>query len=257
MSGDVSIDWSRGGDPTTRVVAAGTLACIGHSHVSCVAEAAIVDGVALESVNFWGIPGCTEPADSDGGLRLAAKVTHWLDACPGVVFSFMGGAAHTVVGTLAFPRRIDFVLPEAPGLPLDPRAEVLPVRAVEAVLAERARPYLGLMEQVLAHSSHGMLHVEPPPPSADGERVFRDVPWAFYPAEMRREVSPWPLRYKLWRLHSGILHRWCDAHAVGWIVCPPECQDEHGCLADRYYLDGAHANAAYGKLVLRQLQASA
>ena len=50
---------------------------------------------------------------------------------------------------------------------------------------------------------------------------------------------------------------WCDAHAVGWIACPPECQDEHGCLADMYYGDGAHADTAYGKLVLRQLQARA
>lgn len=236
---------------------AGEFCCIGHSHLRCVSAAAKAGGTTIATLDFWETPGGTEPADSGGPPCLAAKVTRWLDACPGVVFSFIGGAVHTIVGTLAFPRRIDCVLPEAPTLPLDPRAEVLPVRAVEAVLAARARPYLGLMEQVLAHSPHGMLHIEPPPPSADGERIIRNVPWNLYPAEMRHEISPWPLRYKLWRLHSGILRRWCDAHGVGWVACPPGCQDEHGCLADAYYLDGAHANAAYGKLVLRQLQARA
>lgn len=254
MTDTMDIDWARGGDPTARVVAPGTLACIGHSHVSCVAEAAIVAGVPMETVNFWGVPGCTEPAGNAGALRLAGKVTRWLDACPGKVFSFVGGAVHTVVGMLAFPRRIDCVLPEEPTLPLDPRAEVLPVRAVDAVLVERSRQYLALMAQVLTHSRHAMLHVEPPPPSANNERIFHDVEWGMYPADMLHEIAPWPLRYKLWRLHSGILRRWCEAHAVTFVPCPAGCQDEHGCLADTYYLDGAHANAAYGELVLRQLQ---
>jgi hypothetical protein len=172
---------------------------------------------------------------------------------PGNIFSFIGGGAHSVVGLVAHPRRFDFVLPEAPSLPMDPQAEVIPVDAVRAMLLEQVRPYLKLMDHVRSLAQHRLLHIEPPPPCGDAQRMRPHIPWPLFPG-MLKEIAPRSLRYKMWRLHSQIVAGHCEEHDMDFLAFPNEAADEEHFLLPEFFHDGIHANGRYGALLLRQMQ---
>lgn len=225
--------------------------CIGHSHVACVARAAQATGVALQALNFWEMPGAIER--DQGPPRFTPALEQQLHRHEGPVFSLVGGAVHGVVGMLVHPRRFDFVLPWEPELPLDPAAEVLPALAVRGILEALMAEYLALMAELRKLCRGPMFHLEAPPPYADARRMHADIPWALYPG-MRQEISPASMRYKLWRLHSRIVSDWCDAAGVTFVACPAAAVDAGGFQRETCYGDGAHANQAYGELVLGQMR---
>jgi hypothetical protein len=229
----------------------GPLLCIGHSHVACVARAAEFAGTPLQALNFWEMPGAI--LHNDGLPRFSATLEQQLKQHKGPVFSLIGGAAHGVLGMLVHQRRFDFVLAAEPTLPLDPAAEVLPALAVRRVLESLMVDYLALMSAVRQLCAGPLFHIEPPPPFADAQRMHADIPWAMYPG-MRQEISPAHFRYKLWRMHSQILIDWCLASGATWAAHPRESVDESGFMRESYYGDGAHANTAYGELVLEQMR---
>jgi hypothetical protein len=227
------------------------LLCIGHSHVACVATAAAATGIPLQALDFWAMPGAI--GQVDGVPCLSPALEQQLCQHAGPLFSLVGGAAHGVLGMLVHPRRFDFVLPLQPELPLDATAEILPMLAVRRMLEALMSDYLGLMIQLRRLCSGPLFHVEPPPPYADAARMHADMPWDMYPG-MRREISPASFRYKLWCLHSQILDDWCRTNGATLLRCPAAAVDENGFLREPYYGDGAHANAAYGGLVLQQMR---
>ncbi|MHB1058740.1 MAG: hypothetical protein ACYC0F_12765 [Rhodanobacter sp.] len=227
------------------------LMCIGHSHVACVAQAAGKLQVPMQAMNFWDMPGAV--LREDGVPRLSTDIELRLRRHPGPLFSLMGGAAHGVLGMLVHPRRFDFVLPAQPDLPLGPAAEILPLRAVQGMLESLMADYLVLMKQLRQCCTGALFHVEPPPPYADAGRMHADIPWPLYPG-MCHEISPAPFRLKLWRLHTEILDDWCRANGAELLRCPVETMDPDGFMLDAFYGDGAHANVAYGELVLQQMK---
>jgi hypothetical protein len=235
----------------TQLAVSPPMLCLGHSHVACVARAAALADVPLQALNFWSIPGAIV-RDRDTP-RFSAQFEMLLQAHSGPVFSMIGGAAHGVLGVLVHPRRFDFVLPAQPELALDAAAEVLPANAVRAVLKLLMADYLALMSELRRVCRGRLFHIEPPPPFADDRRMQADIPWAMYPG-MCQEISPAPLRYKLWRLHSQIVGDWCDAAGASLVACPAQTVDEAGFLREAFYGDGAHANAAYGDQVLAQMR---
>jgi glycosyltransferase involved in cell wall biosynthesis len=228
--------------------------CIGHSHLMCVAKAAREAGFHLQALNFWEMTDAVE--QHEDGPRLSAPLQRKLREHAGPVFSLIGGGVYGELGTLVHPRRFDFVLPQAPELPLDDAAELLPALAVRRVMESMLADYLSLMAQVRALCSGPMFHIEPPPPSADGERMCKDVVWAMFPG-MLREISPAALRLKLWKLHSRIIAEWCDEAGVRFVPCPPSSIGAEGFLDDACYGDGAHANVSYGERVIAQIRSLA
>ncbi|GAB2555866.1 hypothetical protein [Rhodanobacter koreensis] len=227
------------------------LLCIGHSHVACVARAAEAAGTSLQALNFWEMPGAIQ--HENGTSRLSVLLEQRLKKHTGPVFSMIGGAAHGVLGMLVHPRRFDFVLPAEPALPLDPAAEVLPALAVRHILESLMVDYLTMMSQVHRLCAGRLFHLESPPPLADAQRMQADIPWGMYPG-MCHEISPAHFRYKLWRLHSQIVGDWCARAGATFVPCPPQSVDENGFMRESYYGDGAHANTAYGELVLEQMR---
>src|SRR5688572_1719414 len=101
--------------------------CIGHSHLHCVQAASAETDIAIEAINFWDDNSVVLDYPENPALTPALQQRFRDHA--GTVFSFIGGSAHTVVGLLSHPRRFDFVLPEAPWLPLNSQSEVIPVDA--------------------------------------------------------------------------------------------------------------------------------
>lgn len=239
------------GSRTHRSDVPGPFLCIGHSHLACVTRAASAAEIPLRAFNFWDLPGAI--VNEGDQPRFAGEISEALTQHAGAIFSFVGGGAHVVLGMLVHPRRFDFVLPEQPGLAIDPAAEVLPAAAVRQILESMTHEYLLLMEEIRRLTKGPMFHLEPPPPSADAQRMMVDVPWGMFP-DRCREISSAALRYKLWRLHSRILRGWCSSRDVIFVKAPVQTVNANGFMCDDYYGDGAHANNAYGDLVLAQMR---
>lgn len=230
------------------------LLCIGHSHLRCVQTAAIESGAPIDAVNFWNDNSVILNSPEDPVL--VDELQHRIRMHQGAVCSFIGGGAHTVIGLVSHPRRYDFVLPENPDLPIDPRAELIPVGAVREVLERETAPYLKLMLHLRTLAGERMIHMEPPPPCPDNSKIAPHVPWPLFP-DMLQEVAPPWLRYKAWRLHSQLVSEWCARERVAFYPCPSGAADAEGFLRQDYFEDGVHANSGYGMLLLEQMRAAA
>lgn len=225
--------------------------CIGHSHLSAVSQAALATGTAIKGINFWDIPGAVE---GDGAqLRFISWIEEAILAQNGPVFSFVGGSVHNVMGLVAHPRPFDFVLPWATDLPIDKNAEYLPYQIARKLTEDLSAQYLFQMMRIRKLCRGEMIHISPPPPSANQIRLSKDIPWNMYP-EMTDQVASACLRMKLWLLQANIVSNWCIENSVTYVPSPDVAADGNGYLIEEYYRDGAHANAAYGELVLRQMR---
>jgi hypothetical protein len=236
------------GTPSPRSTSVRPLACIGHSHLKCVIEAAGATDTSLVTVDLWTT---TALEETSAGLQVSAAVRQRLGEGP--IFSLVGGNPHHRLGLVMHPRPFDFILADAPYLPLDTCAEIIPVDGVRAALAEAARPHLDLMRLLPRALPGPIFHFESPPVAADARRLQVDVPWMFFHG--RRRIAPRWLRYKLWRLHSAIMRESCERFGLTFVPSPSSAMDADGFLSSEYYLDAMHVNARYGALVLEQMKA--
>jgi hypothetical protein len=219
---------------------------IGHSHVTGLAKVAAAE--RRDARVFVGAA-----RHGGGAFPVAAGVTPELQAVltpDVVVLSCIGGNAHNIMALLAHDPPFDFVCPAEPHLPLDADAEILSQAAVRDTLKRRASKHMDLFHKVAASARGPVFHAESPPPSPPHERFLSGL------AQLtdRRPATP-RLRYKIWRLHSAIVREACDEAGVTFIPHPSRSTDDVGMLLPRYYLNPTHANAAYARLVWRQLEA--
>ncbi len=223
--------------------------CIGHSHSACVAEAANAAGETLEVLNFWNLPGAL--IADQGPLHFSPGLRARLHA---PIFSMIGGAVHYDIGLLLHRPPFDFIDPAAEHEPLQPGATLIPYGAVRRIMEARSRPYLAIMDLVRQAVDGPMFQMQSPPVYA-GEQVHEDDPgWVTFHGR-GHTVAPAPFRRRLWRMQSDIIAGHCAATGIVFVPCPPAAMD-----ADFYLRPGlngrpAHANAAYGALVLDQIRA--
>jgi hypothetical protein len=225
------------------------LVCIGHSHIEIVRAAAVSAGVPLEGLNFWHFAGGVS-IHADGSVELAPEIRARLVA---PLFSLVGGAVHLDIGLFDHPRPYDFVWPERQDLPLSNGAELVPYDAIYAAMQARTQPYLEIIGAIRAAIRGPMFHMESPPTYAD-ETVPPNAPdsWTYF--RENPSISPVWLRYKLWRVHSGIVRAYCTQANITFVPHPPEVVDAQGLLVAAFHGLIAHANQAYGALVVRQMQ---
>ena len=223
-------------------------ALIGHSHAQCIFEAAEAQGVALRGWNFWFSP---QPFVNSERTAFHPEITEALSQ--GVVFSVVGGAAHSILTMVTHPRPFDFVLPSHPDLPFAEGAEVVPFEAMRAVMADRTQEYLELIGLVRQAATGRVIHIHSPPPLEDSERVLQDVPWDYF-QNLTRTVAPSALRWKCWRLHADLVEGYCAEHGMEMLDPPAEAVDERGFLRSEFYKDAMHVQTNYGALVLGQIR---
>jgi hypothetical protein len=223
--------------------------CIGHSHVRALADAEDPD---LDCMNFWltGNPW----VEREDGHHLRDDLAERL-AKGRLVLSLIGGSAHSVLAAVEHPRPFDLVLPADPDLPLDTSRELVPADALRMKLEEMSTPFLNSIPLVARVATGPLVQLEPPPPLADNELIAPFVPWAFYPGQPRIVAPKW-VRYKVWRLHCEVIAATCARLGVALAPSPPAARDDEGFLHPDFNEDGAHANAAYGALVLEELRRS-
>lgn len=220
---------------------------LGHSHVVQLEQAATAMGVPYRSLNLWGFgrPVLYDEATPRLNPRLEAMLDDF-------VISAVGGSAHDMIGLAQHPRRFDFVLPGRPDLPLDVGAEILPAAAVSRAIALKMEDEQLDLVRALVRPGRRVLHVESPPPSPPGDRLTEEMGMLPYAVGAAGPSSPW-LRFKLWRLHSDIFRRACEAAGVEFVPHPAAALVDGVHLRPEMYDHPCHANALYGQLVLRQI----
>ncbi len=228
---------------------------LGHSHITALAKAFLqgepgvsMDFVLLNNPEY-------QPPLSDEGLHPAIlEKIHAARA--GLHVSLLGGNDHSIIGMLNHPRRFDFVLPEAPDLPVDETAEILPAGLLLAHLAQRVAPHLAVLALYRAAVPGRLVHVESPPP-IPSEAHIRAHPGVFREMIEERGVSPGLLRYKFWRLHSELYARECARIGVEFLPAPEAMRDEQGMMRpEAWNPDPTHGNALYGRHVIGSLLAA-
>ncbi len=221
---------------------------IGHSHVHAPMAAVREYGLAIDCIAFWSEPGALE--NTPEGLRFRPDIAEKLQS-GGPVYSFIGGNAHTVLSLVEHHRPFDLVLPQAPALPRDPDRECLPVAAARHALEQLDTQYTPILDLLLASARGPVMQALPPPPVAVADVTREKYPWQLTPGQPREFAPAW-LRLKVWRLAVDLISARCARLGVALLPLPPGAADTDGFLRHEYRQDVAHANAAYGALLLRE-----
>lgn len=211
-------------------------------------DAALAAAVAIDHLTFWLLPDPFLPGVAP--LTLRPTIT-WRLVAP--VFSMVGGAVHNDVGLIVHDRSFDFVHPGMQDAPLTAGAEILPYHAVRAAMAARVQPYLDIMGAVRRATDGAVYHMQALPACA-AERVPNDDPsFAAYWGADRRITGVW-LRHKLWTIQADLVREACTREGMIHVDVPAAARTAEGFLQPAYMGPAAHGNAAYGALVLAQMQ---
>jgi len=196
-----------------------------------------------------------EPLNTNGDFHPAVQAA-MAEATADIHVSVLGGNDHSMIGVAAHAPRFDFVLPEAPELPLDETAQLVPAGLLRAELARRIAPHVESLEILRRRVAGRIIHLESPPPLPEAHIRAHPAPFAAEIAELG--IAPALLRYKLWRLHSALYQEACTRLGIAYLPSPPELRDAAGMmLPHACHPDATHGNARYGSHVLARLLAHA
>lgn len=187
--------------------------------------------------------------------KLNARILEALqEGAADYVFCAVAGNEHNALGLVNHPRRFDFVLPEAPTLPLQADAEILPSGVVLAWLKQRLeRLSLPFMRQLREAVRVPIWALEPPPPIPSEGHIERYAEPVFRARIEKLGIAPAVFRFKVWRLQSALLRGFCEQLGIGFIDVPAETQDPHGMLAEPFWWrDATHANGEFGYRMLEK-----
>lgn len=233
---------------------------VGDSHTQALAKAHAARGgrqPTSDDVRF-DVNWLAIPPKNRGNLPLADALerTASLQADDVMVVSF-AGTLHNGVGLLQHEQPFDFFSRGDETMTLVEGCVVVPENALWDMfkdMAERHKKIARLREKARCR----VYHLATPPPKGDD---------AFIKARMtryrERSVAEAGLnhaatRLKLWKLEMRVLAHLCGEWSMQLLLPPAETQTTEGFLKPEYYgNDATHANAAYGELVLRQLEAVA
>lgn len=178
----------------------------------------------------------------------------YAEARPERVVSCIAGNSHTVLGLVEHPQRFDFVLDEAPDLPLDDSREILPCALVSALMTRQMQNGIKVMQAMRHLATVPVVHVDAPPPVASAEHILAH-PDAFEAQLKAQGLTPAIIRLKLWRLQSALTRRLCQEHGFAFLPPPETALTAEGYLAPQAWNpDPSHGNAWYGEQVLAQLE---
>jgi hypothetical protein len=221
---------------------------LGHSHTICVRHAAERPGRSIPILNLW------DAQDSFEGELGSYRVSDELkQRLRGPVVSMIGGGSQHVLGHTLHPSPFDFVLPDAPGLPMVEGATLLTLDAVLATLSQLRMVEVEMLQAVAKAAEGPVFHLQPPPPRRE-ELNWDDPMWRTRAANTD-VVSPATFRMKVSGAHTLLLQRECAAAGVTLVPPPSEAVDDEGYLKEEFAGWPCHGNVEYGELILAQLEA--
>jgi hypothetical protein len=226
---------------------------LGHSHIGALSSSYGATRPAGLEMEFLGLHNpLFEPPLQDGVLH-PAIATRLRQANAGLYLALIGGNEHAAMSLLNHPRRFDVVLPEAPALPVQPGAELLPATLALALLEQWSLAHVQLLAACRAVIPGRLVYIEPPPPVPSAAHIHK-YPDTFGEAVAAHGVSPALVRYKFWRLQSQFWRGTCARLGVEFMTVPAEMCDADGMLAEAAWNpDPTHGNAVYGGAVIAKL----
>jgi hypothetical protein len=168
----------------------------------------------------------------------------------------IAGTLHNVLGLLQHDKPFDLYTRGESTTPVEGRV-VVPENALWDMFKGMTDP----KKKILALRRKArcpVYHLATPPPKEDGEFIKARV--ARYRDRLVAEagVNAPATRLKLWKLEMRVLAHVCAEASMHLVLPPVEAQTPEGFLKPEYYCnDATHANAGYGELVLRRLEALA
>jgi hypothetical protein len=174
------------------------------------------------------------------------------------------GNSYYVHGAINNPRRFDFILPDAPDLPVSTDTELIPYDLIHEKLLSDFRPLMAAVNAATSRTNVPVYNISPPPPVGNPEAIARAINQAaehfqsdWWLKEQRNlvalGVAPPTLRFKLWCVLIDAMRQLCREFSVHFVEAPTAAKDSEGFLREEYRLDGFHGNARYGELVVQQL----
>jgi len=161
---------------------------------------------------------------------------------------------HNIVGLLQHEQPYDIFVPGDETMTISEGMSVVPENALWDMFVSLAKDNKRV-QQIRKAASCAVYHLATPPPKQDNKFIMDRA--ARY-RERRVDamgVAPAPLRLRLWKLEMRVLRYLCGEWGVEFVSAPQEALCPQGYLSPEYYADDAtHANAAYGELVLKQLE---
>jgi hypothetical protein len=172
----------------------------------------------------------------------------------GVFAILLAGTLHNIFGLLQHDKPYDVFAPGDESLRLAAGASLIPENALWDMFVNVAKDNKRIQKIRKAATCAGY-HLASPPPKRDNQYIMARA--ARYRDRLVEQVgvAPPELRLRLWRLEMRVVAQLCQQWGIGFLPAPQEAMDVDGFLKPDYYAeDATHANAAYGELVLRQLE---
>ena len=172
------------------------------------------------------------------------------DGAPRFILTSIGGNEHNVLSIAQRDGRFDFILGENPELALDRQAKAIPEAAIRETLRDWMADKTDILRALRAATDVPIVQIEPPPPLP--RKHVLAYPKEFFRSLLdQRNLSPDLLRYKMWRVQSGILRDLCGDLGVMYVETPPDMIDGAGMLAAKAWgKDATHANDHYGEAMV-------
>jgi hypothetical protein len=192
--------------------------------------------------------------EDSGKPDFGAETKALVDASAGPIYSFISGVQHVHIGLrpLTYPAEplFDFVLPEAPHLPLDPGAEIVPADAMRQVIDGAFRSRMKLLRKFAQLAPGRVVQFAPPPPAPD---LWIEGLAARHQAGTRRPNGL--VRWKIWRLTVDLFRERATSFGARFVDCPPAAVDDQGFMRQEFVRNLTHGNIGFGRLLLEQIRA--
>ena len=235
---------------------------LGSSHIFAIGQ-----GITLESPLHWSFknlgdfcPGSRIVLPAEGGwedYHLRPDLAAWLEKelRADRVLLTISGSDWLNYCLSNRPEPFDFILPSRPDLPEIEGARLIPYAEIRRELRQMVRNIVLGVETIRAHTDLPIAYIQSPPPIEDNEHM-RATAMFDQEAIAARGVTPPILRLKLYLLHSEIVRDACEAAGVELVPVPAGTQTSEGFMRPECVgHDVMHANAAYGRSVVADLEA--
>jgi len=170
------------------------------------------------------------------------------------VVSCAHGNEYSILGLVNSTRPFDFFLSEENSPEVCNTVELIPEQFVVERLtgmAFKIKFFLTSLRE-LTPKEIPLFHMESPPPNPDLDHINK-FPGAYAQRIKDSGIAPNYLRYKIWRVYSGIVRSHCEKIGITFISAPKGGLDDNGFLGEGFREnDPTHGNARYGKLVLEE-----
>ena len=229
----------------------------------CVLNAVMAEGRAFRAISLKSTDGtgraelgnvdwsCVIDDPGDPDFRDTTKALFAASETP--IFSFISGTKHLEftlrrVSDPAEPA-FDFVLPEAPDLPLDDHALIVPTDAMREVMRQGYRSRFRVLATLTAAATTPVYQFAPPPLAPDALIAKLAAKVGDADARASRLV-----RWKLWRLTVDVFRETAEQLGARFVDYPPDSVDADGFMRPELVRDSSHGNEAFGALILEQIK---